>query len=85
MGTFDCVEIEERMANRDPLVNPRRGDIISANGGDIGREVNHTDNFGVDYSPWKSGGAECRPDGTCTLATWRRWCHEHKATVVKKG
>jgi hypothetical protein len=73
------------MVSRNPLTDPRRGDIISANGCDIGREVNHVDRFRVDYSPWKGGGAECRPDNSCSLENWRRWCREHKATIVKRG
>jgi len=73
------------MASRNPLTDPRRGDIISANGHDIGREVNHADSHRVDYSPWRGGGAEYRPDGACSLETWRRWCRKHKATVVKKS
>jgi hypothetical protein len=73
------------MASRNPLTDPRRGDIISADGCDIGREVNHVDRFRVDYSPWKGGGAEYRPDSSCSLENWRRWCREHKATIVKKA
>ena len=73
------------MTSRNPLTDPRRGDVISADNCDIGREVNHVDRFRVDYSPWKGGGAEYRSDSACSLETWRRWCREHKATIVKKA
>jgi len=73
------------MASRNPLTDPRRGDIITADNCDIGREVNHVDRFRVDYSPWKGGGAEYRPDRSCSIEAWRRWCREHKAVPFRRG
>ena len=72
---------------RDPLVDPRPGDVVRANGygaREVAEKYQTPRGEFVAYHPWKNG-VRLASMWSCALVDWRDWCRDHAATVVRRG
>lgn len=79
-----------KKSKHNPLMNPVPGDVVRAKNGKKRCVLTTVDDgtvkgSDVEYSSKKQEVDGILGDGLCCLRTWRRWCKENKATVVKKG
>lgn len=67
---------------RDPLVDPRPGDVVRSSYATIGeRHVTGVWDCGVNY--WRVLPTGKRYLGHCLPVIWQKWCRSHRATVVQ--
>lgn len=68
---------------RDPLTDPRRGDIVRDSRGRC-RRVTARDTTKVTYQT-SPDGQNWRLGPVCKLVTWAQWCRSAEAVATHKG
>lgn len=69
---------------RDPVFNPRPGDIVRSEYDSIGeRHVVRVSDNGVRY--WAVHPKRANRDGICFLSNWTKWCRSHRVEVMQRG
>lgn len=72
--------------NRDPLIDPRDGDVVQSSyySGDkqIGRRIVLA--VSAANVRYMTGTGTKTVERNCLPHTWRKWCREHKARTVSE-
>lgn len=72
------------MANRDPILSPKPGDIVRSCYDSIGeRHVLQASDANVRYYRVRPNGA--RAEVNCLPSIWAKWCRSHRVEVVQRG
>jgi hypothetical protein len=72
------------MADRDPIVDPKPGDVVRSCYVTIGeRHVTHVNDCGVTYKRVRPNGR--RYDGYCLPGIWTKWCRSHYVAIMLRA
>ena len=72
------------MMGRDPIFEPRPGDIVRSCYESIGeRHVLHVSDCGVRY--WRVRPTAGEPkEGYCLPGIWTKWCRAHRVAIIQQ-
>lgn len=72
------------MKERDPITDPKPGDIVRSIYDSIGeRHVRHVNECGVSY--WRVMANGRRYDGYCLPGIWTKWCRAHRVSIEQRA
>jgi hypothetical protein len=75
------------MKERDPIFEPRPGDIVRSSYESIGeRHVMHVSDCGVEYLSVKlKGQPNGHRPGYCLPRIWTKWCRAHRVDIIQRA
>jgi hypothetical protein len=77
-------EVDEIVAGRDPIFNPKAGDVVRSQYPSIGeRHVTHVTDCGISYERRRPG--LLTQQGYCLPVIWTKWCRSHRVVIVERA
>lgn len=72
------------MTERDPAIDPQRGDIVRSCYDTIGeRHVTSASSCQVSYYRVRPNGV--RYIGACLPSIWQKWCRAHRVEIIQRA